>query len=351
MEGTRMHRLCAVAVFVLATAGVAYASGEISLIDAGGLEFYINTNLVTTYTSSASGAASDASFTTSVSGVTTTGGDTTTTTLTDAFDGYGGISMKVDDAEYVIYGDNGTASMADGGRTVVFNTQTINEIDVFRKVFVPADDEFCRWLNVLTNTGASTKTIVLAVCAYLGYDNCTRIRSTSSGDIVATINDNWWVSADDPTCQDPPSSVLYEPRLGHVLQGPGAAVRLSSFTFKNDDGSYAWWEYTFDLAPGETAIIMNLVTGQPNLNDAERKARSLTALSGSALDFMTDTEKQQVINFAATASGFGCIGGALADSPALPLFSRLGGDMLMPGLVIGVLIALSRRRAPKPAQA
>jgi hypothetical protein len=103
------------------------------------------------------------------------------------------------------------------------------------------------------------------------------------------------------------------------------------------------------LAPGQTAIIMNLVTGQPNLDDAERKARSLTALSGSALDFMTDTEKQQVINFGATASGFGCFGGALADSPALPLFSRLGGDMLMPGLVIGVLIALSRRRAPKPA--
>ena len=341
-----MFRFCIGLACVMMVAGAAYASGEVTLVDASGLEFWINTNITSsTWSSSASGALSDATGTTSVSGVTTTGGDTVTTTLSDAFDGYNGILVKVGDAESVSYNDNGTATQANGGRTLVFHTQTIHGVDVFRKVFVPVDDEFCRWLDFFTNTGTTTKTIVLQTSNNLGSDDYTKIHSTSSGDAIATTADNWVVTFDDPASYTTPSYLSYDPRLGHVLQGPGGSVSLSSITFTNGDG-FPWWEYTFDLEPGQTAIIMNFVTGQPSLADAEDKAAALANLEGSAVDFISATEAGQILNFVVEPHPPGCFGGTLADASIIPTLSRVG-DMLLFALVSAILFAGYRKQASK----
>jgi len=343
-----MFRFCIGLACVMTVAGAAYASGEVTLVDASGLEFWINTNITTsTWSSSASGALSDATGTTSVSGITTTGGDTVTATLSDAFDGYNGIFVKVGDGEFVSYNENGTATRTNGGRTLVFRTQTIDGVDVFRKVFVPVDDEFCRWLNFFTNTGTTTKTIVLQTSNNLDWhsNGYTKIHSTSSGDALATTADNWVVTFEDPASFTPPSNLSTDPRLGHVLQGPGGSVSLSSITFANGNDQ-PWWEYTFDLDPGQTAIIMNFVTGQPSLADAEAKAAALTNLEGSAIDFISATEAGQILNFVVVPRPPGCFGGALSDASIIPTLSRVG-DMLLFALVSAILFAGYRKQASK----
>src|SRR5258707_13707031 len=68
----------------------ATATGSISLIDAGGLKYFIDTNITFSTSSSASGAASEASYTVPIVASTVAGG-TTMSTRSDMFDGYNAI--------------------------------------------------------------------------------------------------------------------------------------------------------------------------------------------------------------------------------------------------------------------
>lgn len=266
-------------------------TGEISLIDAGGLEFFVNTNITFTTSSSASGAASEASFTQAVA-ATTSGAGTTMTTLNDAFDGYNGLFVNG-----VSYNNNGLVALECVGATstverqVVYNPQAIGNITVSRKVFVPDDDEFIRWINSFTNSGGITETVTITTANNLGSDTATVLVNSSDGDAVAELADTWVT-----TFEDFSGGTSTDPRLGHVLQGVGAPTPLSSITFADGDG-FPTWGYTFDVAPGETVIIMNYATGQPSRADAAAQSTLLADLEGSALACMSADEIAQVINF------------------------------------------------------
>jgi hypothetical protein len=72
----------------------AMATGSVSLIDSSGLKYFINTNITFSTSSSASGAASEASYTVPVMASTSAGG-LVTSTLSDMFDGYEGICVSL----------------------------------------------------------------------------------------------------------------------------------------------------------------------------------------------------------------------------------------------------------------
>jgi uncharacterized membrane protein YgcG len=252
---------------------------DIPLIDGSGLEFFINTDR-TTSSSSASGAASEASYTTGVQ-ATTSGGGMTTTTLSDAFDGYGAILVNG-----VYFTDNGPGTLVCNGREVAFPTQTIGDLEVTRRAFVPDDDEFLRWLNVVTNTGSAPVDVTMATDNNLGSDSDTEITATSSGDLTWETTDLWIATGGD----------FDDPRLGHVLQGAGASVGLASVARLDDDDPE--WEYeTFSLPAGETAILMFVVTGQPTNAAAAEQAAAIAALEGSVTDCLTDEDAAMIQNF------------------------------------------------------
>lgn len=340
-----MAKLVYSAVLLLLAAGTAFGTGEVSLVDSGDLEYFINTDIPATTvsmttSSSLSGAISEASFTSLVSGVTTSLGGTTTTTLSDAFDGYNALWVNVDGEGWAGYAGNGEPTPADEGRTLVFNEQTINEVDVYRKVFVPEDDQFCRWLNVFTNNGSSTKTIQVDIYSNLGSDEDTLIYSTSDGNRRAQLRDAWVV-----TYEDFDAGFSGDPRLGHVMQGPealgmgcarrgGVPVPLSEVFFEDEDG-FPYWSYEFELGAGETVILMNFVTGQPTLEAAEAQAEALANLEGSALDNMSVDELQQVVNFIIAPGKR-----AEAESSAMVF----GGNIVLLG---GVVLVLLNRRGGK----
>src|SRR6202043_778342 len=256
--------------------------------------------------SSASAAMSEASYTHAVAASTSAGG-TTSSTLNDAFDGYNSMCLSLNNsaattcetgnANFVIYNKNGPATTECPGpishvnRQVVFPTQTSGSIQMSRKVFVPDNDQFARWLNYFTNTGGSPQTVTMVTSNNLGSDSNTVIVNDSSGNTSPTVADTWVT-----TFQNFTGNTTSDPRLGHVLQQTGAPVQLSGIFFQNGNDR-PFWAYTFTLAPGETKIIVNFVTGQPSRAAANAKAAELAGLPPNALQCLSTAEKAEIANF------------------------------------------------------
>ncbi|MDZ4860268.1 MAG: Ig-like domain-containing protein [Candidatus Hydrogenedentes bacterium] len=259
--------------------------GSVSLIDASGLEFLINTDVTFATSSNASGAANDATYTGAVA-ATTTGGGAVPAVLGNAFDGYNSLFVNG-----VSYNLTGASTLECEGRTVEFAEQSIGDLSVRRTVFVPADDSFCRWLNVVTNDGAGSETVTFLIVNNLGSDVDTVIAQSAEPPLVVTTADDWIV-----THRAFVAGASSEPRLGHVLQGPNRKSGLSSITFASGNGQ-PFWEYEVTLGAGETAIVMNFVTGQPGIDAASAKSEELALVPETALACLTATDRANIVNF------------------------------------------------------
>lgn len=286
------------------------ATGSIQLIDSAGLKYFINTNITFSTSSSASGAASEASYTGPIAASTSAGG-TTMSTLSDMFDGYNGLCVSLTNAtgpcqtgnaNYVMYEKNGPASVDNGvpatpectNRQYVTPIQTIGALQVQRKIYVPPNDQYVRWLNYFTNTSGAPVTFTAITSNNLGSDSNTRIVSSSSGDNVATVTD-LWVS----TFQNYSGNTSSDPRIGHVLQGAGAATPVSNINFADGDDN-PYWTYSITLNPGQTKVIVNYATGQGTKAAANAKAAALAAFGPTAQQCL-GTDISEVVNFAASA--------------------------------------------------
>ncbi len=291
-------------------AGPGRATGSIALIDASGLKYFINTNITFSTSSSASGAMSEASYTAAVAATTLNGG-TTSSTLNDAFDGYNTLCVGLNNvmttcetgnANFVIYNNNGPATTECGGRQVDFPIQNVavgaNNIQVSRKVFVPTNDTFGRWLNIVTNTGTTAATFNLIIANNLGSDSNTVITGSSNANNTAETTDTWIASF-----QNYSGTTSSDVRLGHVLQGPGALNPVSFITFPGiPRPDQPFWGYTITLLPGQTRIIANFVTGQPSKAAAAAKAAELVGLPTNATQCLTTDERTAITNFGPVAA-------------------------------------------------
>ncbi len=277
-----------------------FATGSKQLIDAAGVKYFINTNITFSTSSSASGAMSEASFTHSVSATTLHGGEVQSQ-LNGAYNGYNALCISTNNttgtcetgnANWSIYNKNGPSTLESNGRQIDFPTQTIGALQVSRKVFVPSNDEFARWLDIITNTGATPQTFTVATGNNLGSGANTVITNDSSGNTSPTTADTWVT-----TFENYSGTTSSDPRLGHVLQGAGAPTPVSALQFANGNRT-PWWDYSVTLQQGETKIIMNYAVVQPSKADAAAKAAQLAALSDPhQLDFMSQGEQADVANF------------------------------------------------------
>lgn len=325
-------------------AGKPSRTGEQALTDASGLEYFINSNITFATSSSASGAASEASYTQAVNATTSAGG-TVASTLNDAFDGYNSICVSTTgasgpcatgDTDYTIYNDNGAGSLDaacdDGNNQVVLNPQTIGSLTLQRKIYVPDNDEFARWANIITNNGGGTATVRLLTSNNLGSDSNTVIVSSSSGDATATTSDTW-VS----TFQNYSGNTSSDPRLGHVFGDGAGAANVSLVNFADGDDN-PFWGYDLSIPAGDTAIILNYVTGQPSKAAANSKAAELASgTNANQFNCLSATELGEVLNFAGAAP-------APPGPPGIPTASTLGLAALTV-LLAGAAFLVLRRRA------
>jgi len=325
------------------------ATGSEALVDASGVKYFINDNITFSTSSSGSAAMSEASYTHAVA-ASTSGGGTVASTLNDAFDGYGQLCVSFDgatgpcetgNAHYVNYLKNGSATSECLGATSgvnrqwVFNQQTMGTVPtpsllhVYRKVFVPDNDSFARWLNYFTNVSASPVTFNAIWGNNLGSDANTKIVATSTGSTTSPFTDTTatWVS----TFQDYSGTTSSDPRLGHVLQGVDVRAPLTAINFADGDDN-PWWAYTLTLQPGETQIIMTFVAVQPSKAAANAKAAALTMLPPNTLQCMSAQERPEVVNFQAEAT-------------MVPSLSRTGLVVLVLLLTLAGFLVLRTRMA------
>ncbi|MGA8807165.1 MAG: DUF11 domain-containing protein [Thermoanaerobaculia bacterium] len=287
----------------------ATATGSLSLTDVSGLKYFINTDITFSTTKSASGAASSASYIGPVAATTSLGG-TTMSALDDMFDGYGGLCVSLTnatgpcdtgDAAYAIYNQTGSAPVFDAtvppgssctNRQLTFPVKTIGPLSVSRKVFVPNNDTYIRWMNFFTNTSGAPVTFTMITANNLGSDPNTIIVNSSNGDAVAQTTDTW-ISSFQNYSLGKSSDV----RIGHVLQGTGAPTPVSNIFFVNGNDR-PHWAYSITLAPGQTKMILDFATGQASKAAANAKAAALALLPASSTQCMSATELSQVVNFA-----------------------------------------------------
>ena len=286
------------------------SNGAVNLIDASGLKYLINTDMTIITSSSASGAASDAVYTAPVV-ATTQGGGTQMVALNDAFDGYNAICVSLTGATgpcsktnpiYTMYNFNGPAAFdatVPAGpnctnRQLVYPPKTIGPLSVQRRVYVPPNDTYIRWLNSFTNTSGAPVTFTMVTSNNLGSDSNTVIVTSSNGDAVAQTTDTWVT-----TFQNYVAGTSSDPRLGHVFQGVGTSTPISAMSFANGDDN-PFWTYSITLAPGQTKIILNFATGQPSKAAAAAKAAALSTLPIAATQCLSAAQLALVTNFAPT---------------------------------------------------
>jgi hypothetical protein len=284
------------------------ATGSVALIDSGGLKYFINTNITFSTTSSASAGMSEASYTHAVNASTSAGG-VTSSTLNDSYDGYNTLCVSLTNATgpcatgnaaYTIYNKLGPASVdatvpvsaACTGRQYVFPIQTVGGLHVQRKVFVPNNDRFARWMNIFTNTTGAPITFTMLTSNNLGSDSNTRVVTTSSGDNVATTSDLWVTSF-----QNFSGNTSSDPRLFHVLQGTGAPTPVSNINFVDGDDN-PYWVYSITIPAGGTKVIVNFGGGMETKALAASQAAALANFPANAQQCMSATELSEVSNFA-----------------------------------------------------
>lgn len=267
------------------------------VLNGGGVDFFVNTDITFSTSSSASAAMSEASFTTSTTATTLNGG-TTSSTLEDAFDGYNTLCVDVNEsggscetgnADFEIYNDNGPAALACSNRAVVFPEALLGGVDVTRQVYVPSGSQWARWLNTFTNSGASPVTFRAAIANNLGSDSDTIVTGSAGGQWFGTMEDYSGTTSNDP-------------RLGHVLGQSGAPLTVNDATFV-DGGNNPFWGYSITLQPGETVSFLNYVTVMASKAAANGTAAALSAgaVSGQ-FDCLSDTQLAEVQNFVTGAA-------------------------------------------------
>ncbi|MFO0892785.1 MAG: FG-GAP-like repeat-containing protein [Isosphaeraceae bacterium] len=179
-----------------------------------------------------------------------------------------------------------SAAAEDGGREIVIGQATIGDVVVTRKIYVPADGTFARFLEIVTNAGAWPTDYTVRIRTNLGSDGNETFVRTSSGDGDFDAADDWIVTDDYDAAGDP--------TMLHVIAGEGGSRPSYAARF-GDNLSY---NYDLSLAPGETKIVMHFASQNASQADALARAPELAALGEETLAGMTGDELKLVVNFA-----------------------------------------------------
>lgn len=200
----------------------------------------------------------------------------------DAFDG--GLQLFVGGSSFL---GSSNAILGKGGREVIIGPLSMVGLQVTRKIFVPSDDGFARFLEVIENPGTAEITVPVRLFTNLGSDFSTVVVATSSGDLTFTTIDDFLVTDDD-------FDGFGDPTIIHAFSGPEALIEPAS-VFQNFDSV----SFTFDVTipAGMVVGILHYASQNPNQMTAVQRAAALVAGEGSALDALSTTDLGSIVNF------------------------------------------------------
>lgn len=171
------------------------------------------------------------------------------------------------------------------GRQLVVGPYNPAGIETMRKVYVPPEGGFARFLDVLTNRGSSTVTVLSYVVVELASGEATRMP-------VPPSDTGWRYAVSEADGQ---------PTLAHVYVGEGIPVPSAGNLFAWEDGWGTFdYEWEVTLEPGETKALMHFAVQRAagDLAGAQEQAEALVNLTDpQALVGLTTEERDQIVNF------------------------------------------------------
>ena len=191
-----------------------------------------------------------------------------------------------------------TGLAEDNGREILIGPYATGGIQLSRKIYVPVDQSYARFLEIVTNTSASTVNFTVPIYTNLGSDRNERFNLTSSGDTAVSTADNWLITDDSFA-----GTSGGDPVVTHVVAGDGARVRPASFSGGNGSGEVSY-RYNLTLAPGETQIIMHFASQAASQATALARAPELVATRLGTLDGLSARERAAIMNFKVDSGTF-----------------------------------------------
>jgi protocatechuate 3,4-dioxygenase beta subunit len=246
------------------------------------------------------------------------------------------------------FGGGNTASSANGGRELDIPQQNITGLTITRKIFVPRDGYFVRYIEVLQNPGSAPVNVGLRLTT--GMRNVTRfggsgivsipptLVATSSGDNILDVsppNPDRWVILDDDKDIDPFVDASENlPPLSHIFDGPGGTVQATSAQFTQDASNHQGiLTEEFDninVPAGGQVALLHFLSIETTRNSSLASALRLAQLPPEALAGIDPNDLASIQNFVPPANGVSALG------PLEPLFGEVTGKVLAGDGTFGV---------------
>jgi 5-hydroxyisourate hydrolase-like protein (transthyretin family) len=214
------------------------------------------------------------------------------------------------------------ATVEDGGQELAIRQPVVGAtgLDVTRKIFIPQDGYFARYLEILTNPTASDITVDVRVQSHLrSFSGTSQPRASSDGNTQLNLGADHWVTLDDNTDGDPIWVSTGTP-VGFVFDAPGAAAPVTVLTYPNNVTLTYQWRVTVP-ANGQAAL-MHFGVQQTSRAAAAASAARLVQLPPEALAGLSPSELLAIRNFVVPADGLS----ALAPAPRVD--GRITGRVL-----------------------
>lgn len=180
------------------------------------------------------------------------------------------------------------------GQQIAVGT-TLGTIELNRKVYVPDDSQFIRYLDSVTNLGTEETTYTLEITSDLRSDEFTETVLTSSGDFQFTPDDHW-IATDDRSDTDGRWGMI------HVVSGEGGTGPTAA-SLAGTGGDRLSYSYDLTLAPGETQVVMQFGAQTHARTSQLIRAAEISRLAPELLSGMSTDELAQVVNFDTSSVG------------------------------------------------
>ena len=195
----------------------------------------------------------------------------------------------------------GQCQLEDGGREYVFPVLTANGLEVSAKVFVPAaGTAFVRHLWIFRNTATTPVGFQGLRWGETDYAT-TDVLTSSSGDEGVTPADDWFTFDNAADATDPANALLWQgaagPRRTSVDQLYAPCCTLTPDPIADGFEEPQWRYERIELAPGETATLMQFLLARPTPDEARDAAAALAAGAPEAYAALSDEEIGALRNF------------------------------------------------------
>jgi hypothetical protein len=214
----------------------------------------------------------------------------------------------------------------------------LDGLNITRRVYVPGDGYFARYVELISNPGAQNITVdvklttnyrnIIKITQQNGFQSETidppHILLTSSGDNILNIadptNPDNWLTLGGPIDDDPFIASIFQgipgdgrtvynpmPPIADVFDGPGAGLAPASAVFAQDSsGNFSTFVHTYSaltIPAGGTVGILHFIAEENHYVAANASAARLVQLPPEALAGLTTPDLTSIANFVVPNGG------------------------------------------------